>query len=88
MSGHGLRLADNVCVAEQEANILDWLSQIVKDGNASLNVTDTESNFEQDYRRLDSSMINLWALIMKGNTQWELVKIMGQALGEYAKLER
>lgn len=49
---------------------------------------DLQTDSFNDYYHLAHSAMNLWSHIMKGNIQWEIVVIMGQALEEYANLDR
>lgn len=73
---------------ERDAAILEWITQIVKEGQASMDDGNLQTNAFHDYCHLSHSALSLWSHIMKGNIQWEIVNIMGQALEEYASLER
>lgn len=49
---------------------------------------DLQTDTFHDYYYLAHSAMNLWSHIMKGNMQWEIMTIIGQALEEYANLDR
>lgn len=70
----------------QEESIIEWICQIVEDGEASLDTKHHEPDQELNYGRLGFAVVQLWAYIMKANTQWGIVAVMGHALEEYASI--
>ncbi|EXJ79406.1 hypothetical protein A1O3_08908 [Capronia epimyces CBS 606.96] len=77
---------------KQETGIVEWIRQIVAEGRASIDQDQVEGSIESrsrsDYLELAYMVVRIWAVIMRGNVQWRMVNIIGQALELYANLCR
>ncbi|RAL04550.1 C2H2-type zinc finger protein [Aspergillus ibericus CBS 121593] len=69
---------------EHETRLLHWIRRIVEEGRASLDDDGSASNNNLDCYKLAYFVVTLWARIMRGNTQWPFVDIIGQSLELYA----
>ena len=74
---------------EHETRLVSWVSEIVEEGRSSGYedlVPGTSSSTDSAY--LAFATVKLWAHLIKGNSQWAILKIIGESLDMYADLCR
>lgn len=71
--------------SENEVRLINWISEIVEEGRSSSDDDLISSpGPSSDCLYLAFASVKLWARLIKGNSQWAILEIIGQSLDLYA----